>query len=124
MHCFGCVTICVCTACEEGYEPYTLESPEISPSAVPGENSVVVNLPDVNGVSPPDYQIMEVIVENTGSIFPITVLIYDESGHEIYSVSVVIRPEKRAIFYRQCHGQHVHLNSCLVVKLFVSMKMA
>ncbi len=118
------MTICVCTACEEGYESYILESPEITPSAVPGENSVVVNLPDVNGVSPPDYQIMEIIVENTESIFPITVLIYDESGNEVYSVSVVIRPEKRTIFYGQCHGQHVDLNSCLVVKLFVSMKTA
>lgn len=92
--CFACVTIvvsCVCAACENGGVAYTLKYPEIKPSVVPPDNTVEVNLPKLDG----DYQIMEIIIENTGGVFPVTVLIYDEEDNEVYSVRDVVGLEKR-----------------------------
>jgi hypothetical protein len=68
----------------------TLKVPDIQPSVVPGGNDVVVNMPDVNGVPPTDYQIMEIIIEKTKPVFPVTVLIYDQNGDEVFSVSAVL----------------------------------
>jgi hypothetical protein len=73
--------------------PYTLKVPDIQPSVVPPGNDVVVNMPSVGGVPPTDYQIMEIIIESSKPIFPVTVVIYDENGKPVFSVSVVLRDE-------------------------------
>jgi hypothetical protein len=76
------------TACKEGSEATTLKSPEIKPVPSPPGNSLVVPLPDVNGVPPTEYEIMEVDVDTTKPVFPFTVVIYDENDVEVFSVSV------------------------------------
>jgi hypothetical protein len=69
---------------------YTLEYPDINPSIVSPDNNVVVNMPDVFGVAPTDYQIMEIILEITKGVFPVTVIIKDEAGETVFSVSVAV----------------------------------
>lgn len=91
---------CVCTACEDGSVPYTLKYPEINPSVVPPDNSILINLPDVDGVPPSEYQVMEIIIDISDGDFPVTVLIYDAEGTEVYSVSIMVREAKRAVSLR------------------------
>ncbi len=69
---------------------YTLEYPEIKPSIVSPDNNVVVNMPDVFGVPATVYRIMEIIIEKTKNVFPVTVIIYDEHGKTVFSVGVAL----------------------------------
>jgi hypothetical protein len=42
-------------------------------------------MPSLGGVPPSDYQIMEIIIESSEPIFPVTVVIYDEKGKPVFS---------------------------------------
>jgi hypothetical protein len=67
-----------------------LKYPEIQPVAGPGVNSLVVTTPDVNGVPPTEYQIMEIIFDTTKLVFPVTVVIYDENNNPVFNVSFLL----------------------------------
>ena len=51
------------------------------------DKTLEIYLPDVNGVPPGDYQIMEVKVKPTGELGPVTVQILDQDNNEVFSVS-------------------------------------
>ena len=49
-----------------------------------------MDLPPVNGVPPTEYEIMEIIVKKSEAVFPVTVVIYDDKGKPVFSVSVLL----------------------------------
>jgi hypothetical protein len=79
----------------------TLKYPEIKPVAGPPGDSLVVNMPDVDGVPPTEYEIMEIIIDTTKPVFPISVVIYDENDNPVFSVSVLFSEKKRLFLSTQ-----------------------
>jgi hypothetical protein len=57
------------------------------PSDDDNEKTLEIDLPVVNGVSPRDYQIMEIKVKPTGNLGPVTVRIFDEKWTPVFEVS-------------------------------------
>ena len=54
------------------------------------KKTVVITLPDVNGVPPGQYDIMEVKIKPTGDLGPVTVQILDKNGDVVYEVNTTL----------------------------------
>jgi hypothetical protein len=67
---------------------YKLEYPEIKPSVLPPNKTIVIEMPPIHPVPPTEYIIMEVVVESSRPIYPAVVVIYNQSGNVVFSVRV------------------------------------
>jgi hypothetical protein len=80
----------------------TLKYPEIKPVSGPAGDSLVVNMPDVNGIPPTEYQIMEIIIDRkTAVTFMPTVVIYDENDNPVFNVGVLLRVKNKVFHHTQ-----------------------
>jgi len=52
--------------------------------------TVKITLPEVNGVPPGQYDIMEVKIKPTGELGPVTVQILDKNGDVVYEVNTIL----------------------------------
>lgn len=71
--------------CNDKEQRLDLDVTSFQPSD--NDKTLVIHLPDVNGKSAGDYDIMRVTFKTTGDLGPVTVKIVDNGGNVLLSVS-------------------------------------